>query len=75
MIGLITANGEKKNQDLSSTEEDERKNLFEVNETQLDLFFDPEGQPNPFEPENWVQDWIEPQKKGRLWPHLCSYCR
>ena len=25
---------------------------------------DPEGQPDPFEPENWAQKWVEPQKNG-----------
>ena len=36
---------------------------------QPDLFLDPEGQPDPFEPENWVQNWVEPKKTGRVWPH------
>ena len=31
---------------------------------------DPEGQPDPFEPENWAQNWVEPKKTGWVWPHL-----
>ena len=33
--------------------------LFYVNPTQLDPFLDPEGQPDPFEPKNWAQNWVE----------------
>ena len=35
--------------------------LFQVNPTRLDSVLDPEGQPNPFEPKNWAQNWIEPE--------------
>ena len=45
------------------------KSLFEVCKTQLDPFLDPEGQPDPFEPKNWAQNRVEPQKSGRVWPH------
>ena len=24
----------------------------------------PEGQPDPFEPKNWAQNWVEPKKNG-----------
>ena len=27
-------------------------------------FLDSEGQPDPFEPENWAQNQVEPQKNG-----------
>ena len=30
---------------------------------------DPEGQPYPFEPENWAQNWVESNKTGQIWPH------
>ena len=39
--------------------------LFDVNPTQLDPFLDLEGQPDPFEPKNWAQNWVEPKK--RVW--------
>ena len=29
----------------------------------MDPFWDPEGQPEPFEPENWAQNWVEPKKR------------
>ena len=43
--------------------------LFEVNPTRLDLFWDPEGRPDPFEPDNWAQNWVEPEKTGRVCLH------
>ena len=58
-----------------STEEDERKKLkpkspnlnpFYVNPTQLDPFLDPEGQPDPFESQNYAQHWVESKKTTGL---------
>ena len=33
---------------------------------------DPEGQPDPFEPENWAQNRVEPEKTGRVWQEKMS---
>jgi hypothetical protein len=33
---------------------------------------DPEGQPNPFEPENWAQNQVEPKKPGWVCPHYLA---
>ena len=27
------------------------------------------AQPDPFEPKNWAQNQIEPEKTGCVWPH------
>ena len=29
----------------------------------MDPFLDPESQPNPFEPENWAQTRVDPEKR------------
>ena len=42
------------------------------NWTRLDPFLDPEGQPDTFDPENWAQNWVEPEKTGRVWPHYLT---
>ena len=44
-------------------------NPFWGQPAQLDPFLDPEGQPYPFEPENWAQNWVESNKTGQIWPH------
>ena len=39
------------------------KTLSYVNMTQLNPFLDPQSQPDPLEPNNWAQNWVEHTQK------------
>ena len=34
--------------------------------TRPNPFLNPEDRPDPFEPKNWAQNWVEPKKTGRV---------
>ena len=57
------------NSDPESPTRPKNQSGSEVNLTRLDPFWDPEGQTDSIEPKKLAQNWVEPEKTGRVWQH------